>query len=70
MGTATIAREKLAGAPAPVVHVIGQSSRDGITRYLVRTAWTSRTYEVSSRGLQVLRSLDLNVLEATARHAA
>jgi hypothetical protein len=54
----------------PVIKVVGKiggstAESDGSngTKYLLHAAWNDKTYEVSARGLKVLRGMDIRVID-------
>lgn len=59
----------LAEQDMPVVQVIGRISAEGPesdgagVKYLLHAGWSRKTYQVSNRGLKVLRTMDITVLD-------
>lgn len=59
----------LAEQDIPVVQVIGRISAEGPesdgtgVKYLLHAGWSRKTYQVSNRGLKVLRTMDIAILD-------
>lgn len=53
----------------PMIQVVGRIAGDKDddgetgTKYLLHCGWTRKTYQVSSRGLKVIRAMDIKVLD-------
>lgn len=61
--------------PIPSVRVVGRispeaESSDGQagTKFLIHTGWSRKTYQLSVRGMKVLRTLDINVIDEPAEY--
>lgn len=60
-------QQEMAIQPIPLVRVVGRISpeaeaSDGAgTKFLIHTGWSRKTYQLSVRGMKVLRTMDLNV---------
>lgn len=75
------AAESLASAPAhealpaaPAVKVIGRiagrtgDAEDSGSKILVHTGWSDKTHELSPRGLKVLRSIGIEIVDNPAEY--
>lgn len=60
---------EVADQEKPVVQVVGRIAAEedenngSGTKYLLHCGWTRKTYQVSNRGLKVIRGLDIQVLD-------
>lgn len=60
---------EVADQEQPLVQVVGRiaagdDENDGSgVKYLLHCGWTRKTYQVSNRGLKVIRGLDIKVLD-------
>lgn len=65
-------RTDLEQQETPVVQVVGKISGDDPSangsnaKYLLHTGWTRKTYQVSNRGLKVIRTMDIKVIDDPA----
>jgi hypothetical protein len=64
------ARTGLADQEPPIVQVVGRIAGAPVedsgsigNKYLVHVGWSKKTYQVSQRGLRLIRNLDIQVLD-------
>lgn len=69
--------DHLADQDTPVIQVIGRITGTGAedaggtstgTKFLVHVGWSRKTYQLSVRGLKVLKGLDVNVLDEPSEY--
>lgn len=64
-------RTELGEQEVPVVQVVGKIAADTPNdgqnaKYLLHASWSRKTYQVSTRGLKVIRTMDIKVLDDPA----
>jgi hypothetical protein len=67
----------LADQDVPIIQVVGRIAGEAKltddnggtgTKYLVHVGWSKKTYQISARGVKLVRNLDIRVLDEPAEY--
>jgi hypothetical protein len=69
---------KLADQDVPLIQVVGRIAGEAQvgddetvntgTKYLVHVGWSKKTYQISQRGIKLVRNLDIRVLDEPSEY--